>query len=66
MQKIGSQTRETLEESGRKLIALHLNGKEALLNYDGSCERWVLNDDYAGYVIEINGQGYEFVATIKD
>jgi hypothetical protein len=60
------QVREKLEESGRKLIALHLNGREALLNNNGSCELWALNDNSAGHVIEINGQGFEFVRTEKD
>ena len=64
MKTSGSQKRETLEESGLTLIALHLNGQEALLNNDGRGELWALNDDFAGYVIEINGKGYEFIRSI--
>ena len=66
MKTIGSQKRETLQESGLTLIALHLNGKEALLNNDGKTELWVLNDDFAGYVIEIEGKGFEFARGIMD
>jgi len=63
MRTTSSQVRERLEDSGRTLIALHLNGRQALLNYNGSCELWTLNDHYAGYVIEIDGKGFEFVRT---
>ncbi len=62
MKRIGSQVREKLEDSGRTLIALHLNGRQALLNYNGSCELWALNDD-ADRIIEIDGRGFEFVRT---
>ena len=62
MKTIGSQKRETLRESGLQLIAC--NGKEAVLSNSGKAEMWVLNDDFAGYVIEINGQGYEFMRSL--
>jgi hypothetical protein len=62
MRTTSSQVRERLEDSGRTLIALHLNGRQALLNYNGSCELWELNDD-ADCVIEIDGKKYEFVRT---
>ncbi len=65
MKYIGSQVRERIEETGYKLISVHIDGKTALLNNNGACELWALNDDYAGYVIEINGQGYEFIRTEK-
>ncbi len=65
MEYIGSQVRERIEETDYKLISVHLNGKTALLNNNGACELWALSDDFAGYVIEINGQGFEFVSTIK-
>jgi len=61
MQRIGSQNRETLAESGMELVC---KGKGYVhLRYPGtdSVETWVLNDHFAGYVIEVGGRGYEFV-----
>ncbi len=65
MKTIGSQYRESLKEAGYKLISL--KGKEAILEDKTTLqsELWILNNDYAGYVIEINGNGYEFVKTIN-
>jgi hypothetical protein len=61
---IGSQKREPLSESGYELIKM--SRKEVILKDrdSGKQELWVKNDDYAGYVIEINGKGYEFVRSI--
>lgn len=60
----GSQIRETLAESGYELVR-HLPHGEVLLRdiLDGSTEIWALRDDFAGYVIEIDGKGYEFVTS---
>jgi len=61
MKTIGSQKRETLNESGYKLI--RIAGYTALLqDSDGKKELWRENDNFAGYVIEVNGKGYEFVS----
>jgi len=66
MKTIGSQKRETLEESGMVLVKRR-NKNEVLLAYADEPdiqEVWYKNDDYAGYVIEINGSGYEFITTL--
>lgn len=60
--QIGSQFRETLEESGATLVKLV--GEEAILFEDGKYELWAKRDDYAGYVTEIEGVGYEFVRSL--
>lgn len=64
MRQIGSQTRETLEEAG---LTLHkrVNESEVILtDTSGKMELWCLRDDFAGHVVEIDGKGYEFCATV--
>jgi hypothetical protein len=56
-----SQTRETLEKAGAVLHE-RLSPTEVVLGIDGNFELWLENDDYAGYVIEVDGKGYEFVS----
>jgi len=72
--KIGSQSREKLEESGYELVRfLNGNKETALLRFVENIgiahpadeEVWVKRDDFAGYVIEIEGNGYEFVCNAK-
>lgn len=66
MRKIGSQIRETLEESGME-IHERLNSNEVILvDEEGKMELWVKRDDFAGYVIEILGKGYEFITSCPD
>jgi excisionase family DNA binding protein len=61
---IGSQYRETLEASGYTLHE-RLDHEFVLLQSDtGQVELWIQNDHYAGYVVEIDGAGYEFVASV--
>lgn len=62
--QIGSQNRETLKASGYKLISRPSPGEVVLESDIGQKELWVANDDYAGYVIEIGGWGYEFVRSV--
>lgn len=69
--QIGSQYRETLEESGYTLAnerELTDYGVEAggvvLIDEDGNPELWVKHDDHAGYTIEVNGVGHEFAHSI--
>ena len=66
MQTIGSQIRETLPESGMLLIKKC--GDDAYLKEIniGKIELWTMNDHYSGYVIEIDGDGYEFVRSIAE
>ena len=65
MRQIGSQRRETLEESGMEVYQGPNEDGEILLRdiEDGNIELWVQHDDNAGYTIEVNGIGYEFVRT---
>jgi hypothetical protein len=62
MQVIGSQRRETLEESGC-VVKKRINKNLVILldKETGITELWITSDDSAGYVIEIDGIGYEFV-----
>ena len=60
MKQIGSQTRELLEESGMDLIydeGEHAENTGVILQDRGGSnpELWIKNDQYAGYVIEIDG-----------
>lgn len=66
MRIIGSQRRELLSETEYELISLS-ESEAILLNTDtGRRELWSKKDDFAGYVVEINGVGYEFVRQIKE
>ena len=62
--KRGSQSREPLNESGYVIDATWPDvdrGSIVLRDVEtGKRELWHLSDDYAGYVIEIEGCGYEF------
>jgi len=71
--KIGSQSREPLEESGYELVDIIqkygdtfaiLRNIEDTMFY-GVLEEWIQNDHVASYCIEIKGKGYEFKQTIS-
>ena len=65
MRAIGSQLRETLEEAE---LTLHkrINADEVvLMDTEGKMELWCRKDDFAGYVVEIEGEGYEFCASVS-
>lgn len=67
MKTRGSQTRDTLLESGYRIHSKRGSGEIVLENIvDGNREVWAANDHFAGYVIEIDGIGYEFVYTLRD
>jgi hypothetical protein len=63
--KRGSQNREPIEDTSYVILKTWPQvdlGHVVLRDADtGRDELWVKRDDYAGYVIEINGRGYEFV-----
>ncbi|KKN21281.1 hypothetical protein LCGC14_0927120 [marine sediment metagenome] len=61
MKQIGSQIREELSESGYKLVDTMHGQLDAILENENGQELWSKSDDFAGYVIEIFGIGYEFV-----
>ena len=65
--KHGSQNREPLNESGYKFVGYLGEDKRRIViqTCDSQPEIWGLNDDYAGYVIEFNGMGYEFIRDYK-
>lgn len=65
MIKRGSQTRDTLAGAGLTVRDLFKNGDAYLKDESGKVELWHKNDNFAGYVIEINGEGYEFVRTVS-
>ena len=62
MLQIGSQVRDTLEDAGY-FLDCRLNADEVVLSaldFTGKRELWREQDDFAGYVIEIDGKGYTF------
>jgi len=64
--QIGSQNREKIEDTDYEVVKT-LAGGEVILKdkTNGKLELWAESDDFAGYVIEINGMGYEFVSSFK-
>ena len=62
----GSQIREKLEHSGMVLYA-HVSEFDVLLEDEQSrnIELWTKNNNFSGYVIEIDGKCYEFVRTLQ-
>lgn len=64
---IGSQIRDTLKESGYRVVK-RLSSKRVILKEIGQedqhCEEWFANDHHAGYTIEINGIGYEYARRV--
>lgn len=66
MKKTGlTGIRQSLKESGYKLIMANGNGAVLEDKY-GTREFWQQNDDYAGYVIEIFGIGYEYINNVTN
>lgn len=65
--KVGSQTREPLEETEYRLVAtwpdVHI-GHVVLADEAGRRELWAQSDSFAGYVVTINGIGYEFIRSL--
>ena len=59
--QIGSQYRETLAESGYKLVGRY-PGAVILEDEEGKREIWYANDDHAGYTVQVGRWGYEFGA----
>jgi hypothetical protein len=59
--QIGSQHRETLAESGYRLVKRPFDGEVILADADGNRELWVVNDHHAGHTIQVGRWGYEFI-----
>lgn len=58
----GSQRRETLVDAGYTFIGHGHNGEVILSDSCNRWERWIENDHHAGYTLDIEGIGYEFVS----
>ena len=80
MKQIGSQIRERIEDtnyiiqfrdehlvlSAKGVRGLECGPDVVLLNQTtGIAELWTERDDFAGYVIEIDGKGFEFVHSLN-
>lgn len=66
MKKIGSQTRETLAESGYRLLD-RWDEETIVLQSIGDPDQqevWFKNDHHAGYTIEVEGVGYEYARDV--
>jgi len=65
IKRFGSQSREPIEESEYSLLRKLDQGEVILLDKtNGHQELWSQNNNFAGYVIEIDGIGYEFVTSL--
>ena len=61
MKRIGSQLRETLKESGYKLVGRPQAGQVILQDKEtGKNELWYANNHHAGYTVVVGRWGYEF------
>lgn len=58
---IGSQRRETVDDAGYEFDTRLDSETIVLLNEDKEPEVWGLNDDHAGWTLEYDGKGYEFI-----
>jgi len=70
MKKIGSQKRQSIKETAYIIDVIEGDeqiGRDAYLYNlaSGKYELWTERDNLAGYVIEIDGIGYEFVREIR-
>lgn len=63
--QIGSQYRETLKESGNKIVRRISRNEVILQTPDGELELWFKNDHASGAVIEIGKTGYEFFRSLS-
>ncbi len=65
MKTFGSQNRETLQEAAFELVKLSGRNppRTGILRdkVGGGLEVWLEADDHSGYVVEIDGEGFEFV-----
>jgi hypothetical protein len=64
IRQIGSQNREEFREAGYSLVQFNKDGSLIVQDESGKRELWAPNDDFAGYVLEVHGFGYEFVRSL--
>lgn len=62
MKKIGSQNRETLKEA--KAVLIKMIGDDAVVMESDGFKLYSMNNHFAGYVLEIDGVGYEFQCSL--
>ena len=62
MKRFGSQRRSTLKEEGYSLVAL-VEESAIVRNPCEEEELWTKNDNGAGFILDINGVGYEYVTS---
>ena len=61
IKSIGSQNREKIEDTEYEVYRVCAHGEVILHDTEmNRYEVWAKNDNFAGYVLEINGIGYEF------
>jgi hypothetical protein len=66
LRSIGSQNREKIEDTEYEVEKFLDDDKDEVILIDtetGKKELWAKRDDFSGYVIEIDGIGYEFVSS---
>ena len=64
MRQRGSQIRETLEEANCHLVGTLPNGGVIVFDHDtNKADVYQEHDDHAGWTLEIEGVGHEFVRT---
>lgn len=59
--QLGSQMRQKIEDTS--YIVRAKKGCMVSLECGDHREVWVANDGFAGYTLEINGVGYEFISS---
>jgi hypothetical protein len=65
IRQIGSQAREPLEDTEYEVYqGPNEDGEIILIDESEKKELWVQREDFAGYVVEIDGIGYEFVTSL--
>jgi hypothetical protein len=63
MRKINSQIRETMEESGLRLVKRVDADQVILADIQNNFALYGLSDNFSGHVIELEGKGYEFISS---
>ncbi len=61
--QIGSQYRETLKDAGLRIAWPTPRGYVLQDKETGAYSLWERCDDFAGYVVEIEGVGHEFLSS---
>jgi len=65
MKKIKNQIRESLSEAGFELVEKRCNEVVLKEIETLNLELWASANDFAGYVVDIDGIGYEFIKSLS-